>query len=411
MPDILIHLIECDEEELKTLDPEEVSKLKGEIGKTGENLLHNITVQGGELDDYFHLVAGRVRLRVFRELGLQTIPCKVLDWRLTPEQCQDIALSENLRRHNLAWYDQIELEEKLHLLRLHQHGQAPTGRPKKDKIGWTQADTAKELGYSLGRMSQDLSLANAIRANPSLKKVQDKKTALRLIRHAATRERMLEESLAPDSDNFEMNQIFLGNSLDILANLPNELFDACITDPPWSQYKDDNLTMDESTVGVFKEVYRVLKRDSFLYLITSSTDIPLYQKRLAEFGFRVQQYPLIWAKSGTITHGKRPWEYARDYEPIILAVKGDPVLSSPTEISSIFTYPSMHHTKMVHPHEKPIELLKRIIGQCTFEGAKILEPFAGSGVCLQAAAEMDRQYIGIERDQKFYNNILKRLGK
>jgi site-specific DNA-methyltransferase (adenine-specific) len=96
---------------------------------------------------------------------------------------------------------------------------------------------------------------------------------------------------------------------------------------------------------------------------------------------------------------------------MLLAVKGTPVLTSSTEISSIMPYPNLHHTKMIHPHEKPIELLNQMISDCTYPGGKIIEPFAGSGVTLEAAKLSGRKFIGIEKNQEFYNKIVKRLEK
>jgi len=405
--DIEVRLIK--HEGLEGVDPEELAKIKDIIGPEGHGLLHPITVQNHPDGIHFNLVTGKVRLRAFIELGIKCIPCKLVDKTLTKEQCLDIALSENLRRHNLQWYEQIELEQSLHELRLRQNGKVAIGRPIDGKVGWSQADTARELGISVGAFSQDLTLANAIKRNPHLKRVKDKKTALRLIRHAVRREELENESLIESS--FEMDQVFLGDSVEILKQFPPSLFDACITDPPWSEYKDEKLTSDESTFGVFKELFRVLKGDSLLYAVVSTTDFFMYQRRLPEFGFRVQQYPLIWAKSGTITHGKRTWEYARDYEPILVAAKGNPILTIPTELSSILTFPSMHYPSMIHPHEKPIELMRTLIKHSTFEGAKIVDPFAGSGVTLEAARGLNRRYIGVERDHKFYTNIEKRLVK
>jgi len=207
-----------------------------------------------------------------------------------------------------------------------------------------------------------------------------------------------------------MNQVFLGDSLDILKQLPDKIFDACITDPPWSQYKDETLTaVQMDLIPIFKEIYRTLKSDAFLFVITSSVDFTHYSAELPKLGFNIQDYPLIWQKTRTITHGRRNWQYARDYEPIMLAVKGSPVLTSVTEISSILKYENLHYTKMIHPNEKPIELLKQIISNATYENNCILDPFAGSGVTLQAAKEMRRNYIGIEKEHKFYQNIVKRL--
>ncbi len=358
----------------------------------------------------YKIVAGKKRLRALQQLGTSEVPVRILNSNLTSIQTREISLHENLRRHNLPWYESCQLELDLHNLRIEQKGQRKNGAlTENSKQKWSMHDTAKELGMSLGALSQDLDLARAVKSNPSLSKVKDKTTALRLIKTEARRAEDAAFSLIPSE--FEMDQILLGDSLEILKHIPSLTFDACITDPPWSQYaRDESLTSETiELLPIFREVFRVLKNDSFLYLICSSPDFEYYRRELPGLGYTVQDYSLIWQKTRTITHGRRNWQYSRDYEPMLLAVKGNPVLTSSTEISAILSYPNLHHTKMIHPHEKPIELLTQMIGDCTYVGGKVLDPFAGSGVTLEAANKISRKYIGIEKSQEFYNKIVSRL--
>ena len=361
----------------------------------------------------YKIIAGRKRLLALKQLNTREIPVKILPSNLSADQTHEYSLHENLRRYNLPWYESVEMELQLHELKLkltgtseRKHGGA---RRNVEKAAWTQADTARELGISTGQLTQDLDLARAVKANPSLSKVKDKTTALKLIKTEARR--IEDEAFSLIPPEIEMNQVLLGDSLSILKQFPANTFDACITDPPWSQYaRDEQLTAEPvDLLGVFKEIYRTLKSDSFLYAIVSSPDFDYYRRELPKLGFTVQDYPLIWQKTRTITHGRRNWQYSRDYEPILVAVKGNPVLTSSTEISSILKYENLHYTKMIHPHEKPENLLAQIIGDCTYPGGKVLDPFSGSGVTLDVAKQMTRYYIGIEKDPKFYNNIVKRL--
>lgn len=56
----------------------------------------------------------------------------------------------------------------------------------------------------------------------------------------------------------------------------------------------------------------------------------------------------------------------------------------------------------IHPTQKPIPLLKKLIGIFTDEGDTVIDPVAGSGTTLKAAAEMNRHSYGFEVDKKFY---------
>ena len=95
----------------------------------------------------------------------------------------------------------------------------------------------------------------------------------------------------------------------------------------------------------------------------------------------------------------------------MIAVKGDPVLISRTESSAILNFPNLHYSKMLHPNEKPIELMEYLVKSCTNPGAKIVDPFSGSGVTLEACKKNDRRFLGIEKEKKFYDKIVERLKK
>jgi site-specific DNA-methyltransferase (adenine-specific) len=57
----------------------------------------------------------------------------------------------------------------------------------------------------------------------------------------------------------------------------------------------------------------------------------------------------------------------------------------------------------IHPTQKPINVLKRLIEIFTDEGDVVIDPVAGSGSTLQAAYELNRNAYGFEVSRKFYN--------
>ena len=56
----------------------------------------------------------------------------------------------------------------------------------------------------------------------------------------------------------------------------------------------------------------------------------------------------------------------------------------------------------IHPTQKPVSLLKRLIEIFTDEGDVVIDPVAGSGTTLRAAAELNRNSYGFETNTKFY---------
>lgn len=65
--------------------------------------------------------------------------------------------------------------------------------------------------------------------------------------------------------------------------------------------------------------------------------------------------------------------------------------------------------KKYHPTQKPVDLLKVLIQMVTREGHIVCDPFAGSGSTLLAAKELNREYVGYEIDEKYYEVANKRL--
>jgi site-specific DNA-methyltransferase (adenine-specific) len=64
-----------------------------------------------------------------------------------------------------------------------------------------------------------------------------------------------------------------------------------------------------------------------------------------------------------------------------------------------------------HPTQKPEKLLAKIILASTNENELILDPFLGSGTTSVVAKKLNRQYVGIELDEKYACLAEKRLAR
>lgn len=60
-------------------------------------------------------------------------------------------------------------------------------------------------------------------------------------------------------------------------------------------------------------------------------------------------------------------------------------------------------TPKVHPTQKPVQLLEFLVRTFTDEGDVVIDPCAGSGTSLLAAANLGRKSYGFEVNKKFYN--------
>lgn len=63
----------------------------------------------------------------------------------------------------------------------------------------------------------------------------------------------------------------------------------------------------------------------------------------------------------------------------------------------------------IHPTQKPVRVLKRLISIFTDLGDVVIDPCAGSGATIRAAYEMDRNAYGFEVDRGFYQQAMKEM--
>ncbi|MFN8992864.1 MAG: DNA methyltransferase, partial [Pseudomonadota bacterium] len=62
-----------------------------------------------------------------------------------------------------------------------------------------------------------------------------------------------------------------------------------------------------------------------------------------------------------------------------------------------------------HPTQKPIEVMRWVIGHLPDDARTILDPFMGSGTTGVAAVKLGRKFIGIEIEPKYFDIACKRI--
>ena len=77
--------------------------------------------------------------------------------------------------------------------------------------------------------------------------------------------------------------------------------------------------------------------------------------------------------------------------------------------SNIIKVKAEESDRGLHPTQKAVKLMEILIALTTKEGQCVLDPFCGCGTTLVAANNLKRDYIGIEINEEYYNNIKKRL--
>ncbi len=244
----------------------------------------------------------------------------------------------------------------------------------------------------------------------------------RLRQHAA-----LAANVCPRSD------VILGDCREVLRTLADGRFAAIITDPPYclseggviheragalplnSDFGEwDHLSEEESQrliESCAPEFFRLLRPGGALYLMPGDTLYPHWAIAFRRAGFTFPKPHLLgWLKlNPPPSVRKLGWRCA--LEPIIFVEKpGRDVFSylGDTKMRSALAFPLVAADRL-HPTQKPVELIERLIRVSTNAGDEVLDPFAGSGTTGEAALRCRRHALLIERNETFHAVATERL--
>ncbi len=79
--------------------------------------------------------------------------------------------------------------------------------------------------------------------------------------------------------------------------------------------------------------------------------------------------------------------------------------------TDVWTDIDFYREKHLHPTQKPIKLIRRLIEASSNEGDIILDPFSGVASTQISCMQLNRHYIGIELDENYYKIGLQRIAE
>jgi site-specific DNA-methyltransferase (adenine-specific) len=190
-----------------------------------------------------------------------------------------------------------------------------------------------------------------------------------------------------------------------LRELPGESADVVITDPAYESLEkhraigtttrlkhskassNDWFTIfpNERFGELFREVYRVLRKDTHFYLLCDAETMFVAKPAAEQAGFRFWK-PLVWDKC-TIGMG---YHYRARYEFILFFEKGKRRLTD-LGVADIITVPRIRGG---YPAEKPADVADVLIRQSSQLGDVVCDPFMGSGSVGIAALRLGRRFLG-----------------
>ena len=190
-----------------------------------------------------------------------------------------------------------------------------------------------------------------------------------------------------------------------LQTLPSQSVDLLITDPAYESLEKHRAVGTTTRLKhskassndwfqvfpnarfaeLFQQAYRVLKRDTHLYLFCDAETMFVAKPEAERAGFKFWK-PLVWDKR-TIGMG---YHYRARYEVILFFEKGKRRLND-LGLADIISVPRIRGG---YPAEKPPEVSEVLVGQSSNPGEVVGDPFMGSGSVGVAALRLGRRFVG-----------------
>ena len=244
-----------------------------------------------------------------------------------------------------------------------------------------------------------------------------------------------------------MDKVILGDSIEVMKQIPDKSIDLIFADPPYNLQLENDLfrpnetkvngvseewdkfksfqEYDEFSTKWLAECRRILKDNGSIWVIGTYHNIFRVGKIMQDLGFWILN-DVVWIKTNPMPNFKGTrfnnaqetliWASKTKSSRYIFHYKTMKGYNDDLQMRSDWYIPicagkeriKINGTK-AHPTQKPEALLYRVLISTSNPGDVILDPFAGTGTTLAVSKELKRHYMGIEKDETYYNVIKERL--
>ena len=231
-------------------------------------------------------------------------------------------------------------------------------------------------------------------------------------------------------------QLLHGDCLELMKSIPDKSIDAIITDPPYgtTACKWDSVIPFDL---MWKQLNRIIKHNGVIVLTASQP----FTSRLVMSNINDFKYEAIWEKPNPSNFTFAKKGIMKFHENILIFYKNVPTYNPqmwigeknhgsvqgkrkkdnetganlkvvPKNISNI-KYPKsvvkFNREMGLHPTQKPTALMEYLIKTYTNENETVLDFTMGSGTTGVACKNLNRKFIGIEMDDKYFEIAKKRI--
>lgn len=234
-------------------------------------------------------------------------------------------------------------------------------------------------------------------------------------------------------------ELLHGDCLELLQNIPDKSIDMILTDPPYGTTSckwDSVIPFDK----MWEQLNRIIKDNGAICLFGSEP----FSSYLRMSNIKNYKYDWVWDKklgTGFLNSKKQPLRRTENiivfykkqccYYPImrkgVKRFKGHKENHSLDKIygdfkatnkindeyypTSILEFSNTAKKGSLHPTQKPVALLEYLIKTYTLENETVLDFTMGSGSTGVACVNTNRDFIGIELDDKYFNIAKDRIEK
>lgn len=225
-----------------------------------------------------------------------------------------------------------------------------------------------------------------------------------------------------------MIKLMHGNCMELMKTIPDGSVDMILTDPPYgtTACKWDSVIPFEP---MWEQLKRIIKPNGAIVLFGSEP----FSSALRMSNIKQYKYDWVWKKRAVnfLNAKKQP---LREVENILvfnsLVYNPQGLIYSPkvnkrsnstetngahglSNLSEYTNYPKnileFKNERGLHPTQKPVALLEYLIKTYTQENETVLDFTCGSGSTGVAAKNLNRSFIGIELDEKYFEIAKERI--
>jgi len=222
-----------------------------------------------------------------------------------------------------------------------------------------------------------------------------------------------------------MIQLINGDCLEEMKNIPDGSVDMVLTDPPYNIARDNNFSTmgragidfgewdkEADILSYIKEVERVLKKGGSFVVFNDWKNLGDIAKEAELVGLDTKD--LLRLEKTNPMPRNRDRRYITDFEMAVWFVNPKAKWTfnrlSETYDRCKYEYPLTKKSEKVgHTTQKPLALMEEIIKRHTDKGDLVLDGFIGSGTTGLACKNLNRNFIGIELDENYFEIAKKRI--